>query len=140
MTAKTEKGKLIVNGNTGEIESYNIDGVEYINGNNALGYKGLLPNMYRKPIDNDRFIKIGWAVLGLLKAKPCHVSTKFDIENGLKVISKYSVRGYGKLASVVVTIAVGENLELHITAKASKGWKLLFYNDIVRFGLTLEMP
>ena len=77
LTATTDRGTLVVNRKTGEIESYKIDGIEYINENNALGYKGLLPNMYRKPIDNDRFIKIGWAALGLLKAKPCHISTKF---------------------------------------------------------------
>lgn len=140
LTATTDRGTLVVNRKTGEIESYKIDGIEYINENNALGYKGLLPNMYRKPIDNDRFIKIGWAALGLLKAKPCHISTKFVIDNGLKIVSKYSIRGYGKLAGVTVTIDVGENLELHISARATKGWKLLFYNDIVRFGLTLEMP
>ena len=140
LTATCDDGKLVVNSKTGEIESYNIGGVEYINENNALGFKGLLPNMYRAPIDNDRFIKIGWAVLGMLKAKPKHKNTIFDINNGLKIISKYAVCGYGKIANVIVTIAVDENLELHITAKATKGFKLLFYNDIVRFGLTLEMP
>ncbi len=140
LTATCEDGKLVVNSKTGEIESYNIGGVEYINENNALGHKGLLPNMYRTPIDNDRFIKIGWAVLGMLKAKPKHKNTTFDINNGLKIISKYAVCGYGKIASVTVTIAVDDNLELHISAKATKGFKLIFYNDIVRFGLTLEMP
>lgn len=141
LTATTaDGGKLVVNGKTGEIESYVVGGTEYINEHSALGAKGLLPNMYRTPIDNDRFIKIAWNLLGLLKAKPCHVSTKFVTKDGLTIISKYAIRGYGKLAGVVVTIRVGEDLTLYVTAKATKGWKLAFYNDIVRFGVTLEMP
>lgn len=140
LTATCENGRIIINKKTGEIESYMIGGEEYINGNNALGLRGLLPNMYRKPIDNDRFIKIGWAVLGLLKAQPKHIRTKFVTDNGLKVVSSYKIKGFGNLANVVITIDISDKLELHITAKISKGWKLLFYNDIVRFGVTLEMP
>lgn len=140
LIATSNNGKLVVNKKTGEIESYVIGGVEYINGNNALEYRGLLPNLYRTPIDNDRFIKIAWNILGLLKAKPCHIHTKFITNDGLKIVSKYSIRGYGKLASVIITITIGQDLSLYVTAKATKGWKLLFYNDIVRFGLTLEMP
>lgn len=136
-----DNGKLVISKKTGEILNYCIDGVEYINENNALGYKGLLPNIYRTPIDNDRFIKIAWGILGLLKAKPCHKSTKFVTkEADLKVINTYSIRGYGKLASVVVTITIGKDLSLYVTAKIKKALKLLFYNEIVRFGLTLEMP
>ncbi len=140
LVVNSDRGKLVISKKTGEIESYCVDGVEYINGNNALGYRGILPNMYRKVLDNDRFIKIAWEALGLMKAIPCHRSTKFITTDGVSIVSKYVIKGMGTLAKVVVTTKVGKDLDLHITAKAKKGLKLLCYNDIVRFGVTFEMP
>ena len=86
LVVTSDRGKLVISKKTGEIESYCVDGVEYINGNNALGYRGILPNMYRKVLDNDRFIKIAWEALGLMKAIPCHRSTKFVTTDGVNIV------------------------------------------------------
>ncbi|MEG0546374.1 MAG: glycoside hydrolase family 2 TIM barrel-domain containing protein [Oscillospiraceae bacterium] len=125
---------------SGQILSYKIGDTELINSAPLLKRQGLTPNMFRAPIDNDMFIKILWNFLGLLVAKPCHISSKLNIQENLSIISKYSIRGLGKLASCLVKITINNDGRLDVSTTLSKSLKLLPYSDITRFGLTLEMP
>lgn len=133
-------GRLIISKKDGSIISYKSKGVELINQKPLLGVKGLLPNMYRVPIDNDRFIKVLWKSLGLLTAKPVHLKTKTVDGGELKVISRYAIRGLGRLATAELELKVGADGGIFIAARLKRGWKLLSYSEITRFGITLEMP
>lgn len=125
----------------GEIVSYKPYGVELINENPAAKRKGFVPNMYRAPIDNEMFIKILWFFLGLLKAKPVHISSKMQTDFGkLTFVSKYRICGIGTLAVSTVKITVDNNGTLSVQANIKRGLKLLAYSEITRFGLTFEMP
>ena len=139
LNVTTDNGIIQLNKRNGEILSYVIDGRETINQTPQLGKKGILPNIYRKPIDNDRFIKIGWLFLGTLKALPKHRHTKVKSNECLQIISKYSIRGYGKLATCTITKSITKSGVMTVTAEIKKAIKLSFYSDIPRFGVTMEL-
>lgn len=125
----------------GEIVSYKPYGVELINKNPTAKRKGFVPNIYRSPIDNEMFIKILWFFLGLLKAKPVHISTKIQADcEKLTFVSKYRICGIGTLAVSTVKITVDNNGTLNVQADIKRGLKLFAYSEITRFGLTFEMP
>lgn len=135
-----DSGNMKICKKTGEITSYILNDTQLINQKPRLNAKGILPNMYRKTLDNDRFIKILWSFLGTLKAKPRHISTKIvEDNNKLKVVSKYSFRSFTKVASAVVVKEIGVNGEILVDMTMKKALKLAFYSDIVRCGTTLEL-
>ena len=139
ITVTTDKCIIKLSKRNGEILSYLIDGKEVINQSPQLKKRGILPNIYRKPIDNDRFIKIGWFFLGTLRALPKHRCTSIKMGDSLVVTSKYSIRGYGKLATCIVTKTINNHGEILVNATIKKSLKLAFYSDIPRFGITLEL-
>ncbi len=132
-------GKLAISKKDGSLVSYVIGNDELINQKPLLKKKGLLPNMYRVPIDNDRFIKILWKSLGLLDATPRLISAKIENnEESSTVKTKYAINGKGRLATANIDMKIGGDGRLFFTAQLKKGWKLLKYSDITRFGMTLE--
>ena len=135
----TDKGIITFNKKSGELSSYFIDGKEMINQSPQLKSRGMLPNIYRKPIDNDRFIKIGWSLLGTLKATPKHKRTTISSGDCLILTSKYSIRGYGKLASCTMIRTITNKGHILVDIILKKALKLAFYSDIARFGITLEL-
>ena len=125
---------------SGEITSYKPLGTELINQNPIEKHRGFMPNMFRAPIDNEMFIKIGWNILGLLKAKSVHVKSKLEDDGRLTLVSKYKIKGYGTLAVSTIKITVEKDGKLLVQADIKKALKLIFYSSITRFGVTLEMP
>lgn len=133
------QGKLQISKKDGRLVSYKIGESELINQTPLLTHKGILPNMYRVPIDNDRFIKILWKSLGLLTAKPRFISAKIENnDQGVTVKTKYAISGKGRLATATIQMKVSADGSLFFKAGLKKGWKLFKYSDITRFGLTLE--
>lgn len=117
-----------------------MHGKEIINQAPRLGTRALLPNMTRLTLDNDRFIKIAWQILGTLNAKAKFRGCKINAtDSALVITNKYSIRGMGKLATFVVTMTIGNTGEILVNVRAKKSLKLAFYSDIVRCGVTLEL-
>lgn len=132
---------IVISKKSGEILSYTVDSTQLINQSPLLSKRGFLPNIYRGVIDNDRFIQILWNILGYHKAKSYIKKSRAIIENDLvKVYNVYTVRCFGKLASVKVNFVINAKGEISVTAKIKKALKLVAYSELPRFGLTLEMP
>ncbi|MEG1608293.1 MAG: beta-galactosidase small subunit, partial [Clostridia bacterium] len=134
-------GKIVVDKKSGQLVSYMVAGKELVNQKPLLNKKGFLPNIYRGVIDNDRFIQILWKAIGYDHAKVCARGCKIKIvDNCVKIVNKYSLRFFGKIAGVKVNTIVDAKGKMHISATIKKGLKLAFYSEMPRFGLTLEMP
>lgn len=141
ITLLFDKGTLIYDLKRGEIVSYTCNNVEFINQSPHHGVKGLLPNMYRGEIDNDRFIKILWNLIGYNRLNKTFCKAQY-INKGNNVIinSKYKLSRYGTIAKVNIRLNIQSNGVIDVTVSAVKGLKMLYYSDIPRFGTTLEMP
>lgn len=134
-------GSCIYDGNNGELVSYNIDNVEMINPCPRLGRKGMLPNMYRGLLDNDMFIQILWKIIGMQKNLPKYKGSSIIVsENSVNICAKYCFSSFGNIAKVSICYLIKASGEIDVTVKATKGLKMFAYNDIVRLGITLEMP
>lgn len=134
-------GTMLFDVKNGQILSYCPSGTELVNSKPVSGLCGFVPNIYRAPIDNEMFIKIAWRFLGLLKAKPVHISTKTEqTGDKLTFVSKYRICGFGTLAVCTVYMTVNGDGSLHIKADIKRAIKLMLYSSITRFGLTFEMP
>lgn len=140
-TVNFDKGIFVFNSKTSEILSYKCDDVELINKKPLLGKRALLPNICRGYLDNDRFIKILWVILGYDKAKlKCKGSKVTVNDTSLTIVTDYSLRFIGKLASVQVKMEITSKGKINVDATIKRGIKLIPYSELPRFGLTLEMP
>lgn len=135
------QGKIVFSKTSGELLSYNADGIEFINSNPADSIKGFLPNIYRAPIDNDTH---GWSTKWnkkrLEKAKPVFKAISYEKKNGNVAVNvKYNIlSGKLKIYESIVRYVIHSDGTLEITSSLSRE----FYadKDIPRFGLTVELP
>ncbi len=134
-------GELVFNGSTGNVESYCVNGTEYINQSPAFA-KGFFPNIYRARLDNDTWPAEPWLKAGYnnYEVKCEGISAK---QCGKSVVVTESLAlhsSIGTFAKVQVNITVNGCGALSVNTsfmpiKAKKAAK-----SFCRFGLTFEMP
>lgn len=122
---------------TGALISYYMNGQEYLNVNPAGEQRGLLPNIYRAPLDNDMYIKKQWHKRGLDQTKI--VGKKLIIQQRkqcLRVNVKQTIRAKKTFASVRTVYDIYANgvLKVQMRLKPRR-----FFNEIARFGFTVEL-
>ncbi|MDE6550949.1 MAG: hypothetical protein K2M44_05585 [Clostridia bacterium] len=133
--ASASGGDIKINRRSGELCSYVCGGRQLINTHPYDGYFGFVPHIYRGVIDNDRFVKMGWEVLGLHSAHP--VMCRCSLSGGA-VIVRYNIvtRGIFILARVKVVYRLKGD-ELIVETSLSKVNP--FFASIPCFGLGMEV-
>lgn len=136
-----ENGKVVFNKKTGELASYTCDGTELMNSMPAGGIKGLLPNVYRAPIDNDSHgPSPKWNVKKLSNAKPNFMSLSFESEDdSVVVLVKYMIAsGKKKLYRSDIRYTIFADGAISVLTNLAR--EPFSDKDIPRFGITLELP
>lgn len=136
-------GSLVISKKYGQLESYIVDGVQYINQTPAKN-KGFLPNVYRAYTDNDVRRKAGWQKAGY-NDYHCNVKdisitkgTKdIKIDVAFRLISNNTHKAF---AEVNVKYDVKYGGVIDIFSSFNPVSKKTVAKDIPRFGLTVEMP
>lgn len=141
LTVNFKDGSFIYDKTSGEIVSYCYMHQELINPSPIMGKRGILPNIYRATIDNDKYISMAWKVLGMDKAKSEFKGMKTAVHTDkVQIDAVYNVSRFGKIARFNIAYTVYSDGHIDVTVKVVKGLKMAFYSDVVRVGVTLEMP
>lgn len=141
---KTENGQLIFNTLTGELESYEINGTEYINSAPVGSSFGFGVSIYRAPLDNDRYLNMVWSK-NMLDTERLYISTKkkgnksYKLDNKSVVIENdYVLKTIkGRMAKVRIKYTIHGDGSLNVNAKCLNSAIIMY---APRFGLTFEMP
>ena len=136
-----ENGQLIFNKKTGELESFEKNGNEFINYGGFGSSNGFGISVFRAPIDNDRRLQIIWNKYALESERLClcdKISTSTEGDSFIiEGIYKLKTLKAKQLLKLKIRYSVKIDGELKIDVKCLKSRKIPF---IPRFGLTLEMP
>ncbi len=141
---KTEKGSLIFNTSTGEFESYEQNGTEFINNAPFGNSKGFGISIYRAPLDNDKYLNIVWSK-NMLDTERLYLIKKekaknaYILKDGCIVIENdYALKTIkGKMAKVRIRYVIHNNGIVEASAKCLYS-AIIMYTP--RFGFTFEMP
>ena len=93
-----DRGHLVFNGTTGQIEDYVVDGVPLLHPD-PEGEIGPAVALYRAPLDNDMNLRRNWERLGLDRAcfyikKPGTVAKMYMVtDNGVEITADYVLAG-----------------------------------------------
>ena len=138
---KIENGQLIFNKKTGEFESFEKNGNEFINFAGFGSSKGFGISVFRAPLDNDRYPQMLWKRFALEseklvlcgKIKTQEFGDSFVIEG----IYKLSTIKTKKLLKLRIRYIIKIDGSINIEVKCLSSKRIMF---APRFGLTLEMP
>lgn len=141
ITVSFDGGELIFDRKSGEIASYKIGGKELINQSPAAN-KGLVPNIFRAMLDNDRPIIEQWKNSGFDSVKSVPTAVSLCSKDGNAVITVElnlrSVKGVIAKVQLVYTVDAAGNIKVDATLNSKKEMKA--FAVLPRFGLMLEMP
>jgi beta-galactosidase len=135
-----DNGKIIFNTKTGELESYNINGNEFINNAPYGNFVGIGATVYRAPIDNDMYLKLVWNSNKLDTEKLYLKKCKFRVEDNKIVIwndYRLSTVSSKNLASVSIAYDIFADGKMSVKLFCNRS-KLIMY--VPRFGAVFEMP
>lgn len=137
---KINNGEIIFNIKTGELESYNVAGNEFINTAPFGNLTGIGASVFRAPIDNDRNIKAVWNKMKLstetMIFKKCSYSTtgnKLVINN----VFKLSTVAVKRLGQISVNYEIFADGAMCVSVCCDKAKTIMF---APRFGAVVEMP
>ncbi len=112
---------------------------EYINRNPLDEMFGLVPHIYRAPLDNDKYLDVIWKLLNLDKTTPTLSSCKPITQNGKKFVRTsyiFTLHGLFPLAKAVIDYHFNENGTIYTEARLKK--LSPFFSSIPRFGIQCE--
>ena len=140
-------GNIMFNKIDGTLQSYSYNGVEYVSQkpSNPRCQKGIIPCIYRAPIDNYMYVRKGWEKIGLDKAHfaMCSISTPIAEGNHYLINVVFNVLGLkGSMLSkhdmkFVYTYKVHEDGVVDVDVRVENKGKTI---DMPRIGSILEMP
>lgn len=144
---KLENGQIIYNNSTGELESYIVNGNEFINTAPFGSRAGFGVSIYRAPIDNDMYLNKAWTkkrldteIISLINKKSIQNSYTIDSNDHAVVISNNYVLSTIKCSNILkfnLTYRIYNNGGVQVSAKVLSGRNVRF---MPRFALTFEMP
>lgn len=138
-----ENGSVAFSTESGMIESYVVNGKEYINESPAFA-KGFIPNIYRAFLDNDTKYRDKWIKAGYDDYK-C-ICTDFEVEfkkDKAEVEVEYKLKSKKTLlplGTAEIEYKIYGNGAIKVESKFKPIAKKLLAGHMPRFGLTLEMP
>ena len=136
-----ENGQLVFNKKTGEFESFEKNGNEFINYGGFGSSKGFGISVFRAPIDNDRYPQMLWKKFALESEKLSLISKIKTEEIGdtfvIEGIYKLSTVKTKKLLKLKIRYAIKIDGSINIDVKCLSSKRIMF---VPRFGLTFEMP
>lgn len=141
LTLTFENGHFAFNKTTGLPENYKINGTEFLN-QDPVDVKGFTPNVFRALLDNDAHHKNKWLKPGYddLKTK----CTAFDYEesdsNVIVTTEHIMENSVFPVFNVRITYTIHKNGTTDIRTALKPFVNPLIENDMLRFGLTFEMP
>ena len=141
-TISFDNGSVTFSNESGMIESYIVNGKEFINNSPAFA-KGFIPNIYRAFLDNDTKYRDEWIEAGYDDYKCIctdfeveYKKNKAEIEVEYKLKSKKSLLPLGK---VEIEYEIYGNGAIKVETKFKPIAKKRLSEHMPRFGLTLEM-
>ena len=138
-----DNGSVTFSNESGMIESYIVNGKEFINTAPAFA-KGFIPNIYRAFLDNDTKYREEWIKAGYDDYK-C-ICTDFEVEfkkNKAEIEVEYKLKSKKSLlplGKVEIEYTIYGNGAIKVEAKFKTVAKKRLSGHMPRFGLTLEMP
>jgi hypothetical protein len=135
-----DNGGIIFNTKTGELESYNVNGNEFVNNAPYGNFTGIGATVYRAPIDNDMYLKLLWNRKKLDTEKLYFKKCKFRVEDNKLVICndyRLSTVASKNLASVSIFYNIFADGKMSVMLFCNRS-KLIMYAP--RFGAVFEMP
>lgn len=140
-----ERGHLVFNGTTGQIEDYVVDGVPLLHPD-PEGEVGPAVALYRAPLDNDMNLRRNWERLGLDRAgfyikKPGAVAKMYMVtDNGVEITADYVLAGprVPRLGSFRLTYTVYRTGKVRLDVLCLRPNRRL--RHLPRYGVVLEMP
>lgn len=140
-----DRGHLVFNGTTGQIENYVVDGVPLLHPD-PEGEIGPAVTLYRAPLDNDMNLRRNWERLGLDRAsfyikKPGTVAKMYMVtDNGVEITADYVLAGPRApwLGSFRLTYTVYRTGKVRLDVLCLRPNRRL--RHLPRYGVVLEMP
>lgn len=132
-------GKVSFSKETGLMMSYMVGEKELLNATPAAGVKGIVPSLYRAPIDNDRDIARRWIKNGLDRYETeCVLFELKGVGNNIIVKTVQSITVKKKeLCRIKVDYVVSGDGAVEINQEMLSCKEL--YNEPPRFGFTVEL-
>ena len=140
-----DRGHLVFNGTTGQIEDYVVDGVPLLHPD-PEGEIGPAVALYRAPLDNDMNLRRNWERLGLDRAgfyikKPGTVAKMYMVtDNGVEITADYVLAGprVPWLGSFRLTYTVYRTGKVRLDVLCLRPNRRL--RHLPRYGVVMEMP
>lgn len=139
-----EGGSILFNKSTGFIESYIVDGVEFVNQSPIRFHKGFGFELYRAPFDNDMYMRKNWDKMKLSQMsyslRKCSVDTKDDhVKISMKFEGNTPIRYVWSdfVARFSLDYTIYSDGKIRVDSKLNK---LAGIRNLPRFGMILEMP
>ncbi len=140
-----EGGSVRFEKETGKLLSYQRGGVEFINQNPA-DETGFIPNIFRAYIDNDRHFTKDWDSAGHSDYSCVLREFEFELEDDedapeVELELDYDlVSGKRTIAKVELEITILPSGAMEVSSKLRLKHKKEMAQNMLRFGLKLEMP
>ena len=140
-----DRGHLVFNGTTGQIEDYVVDGVPLLHPD-PEGEIGPAVALYRAPLDNDMNLRRNWERLGLDRAgfyikNPGTVAKMYMVtDNGVEITADYVLAGprVPWLGSFRLTYTVYRTGKVRLDVLCLRPNRRL--RHLPRYGVVMEMP
>ena len=139
VTAHFDGGEAVFCKSCGALRAYTVGGKQYFNDDPVDNKYGLFPNMYRALLDNDAHKRGFWRYNRLHRLQ--YPLTGFSYTEDGKVTATFSVEGGGiKLFDLTLAYTVGGKGTVEVEATLTPVADRDINKDLIRFGLTLELP
>ncbi|MGN0634849.1 MAG: glycoside hydrolase family 2 TIM barrel-domain containing protein [Acutalibacteraceae bacterium] len=139
VTAHFDGGEAVFCKSCGALRAYTVGGKQYFNDDPVDNRYGLFPNMYRALLDNDAHRRGFWRYHRLHHLQ--YPLTGFSYTEDGKVTATFSVEGGGiKLFDLTLIYTVGGKGTVEVAATLTPVADRDINKDLIRFGLTLELP
>lgn len=134
-----EGGEVSFSKETGLMTSYKVGEKELLNIAPAAGVKGIIPSLYRAPIDNDRDIAVKWNKNGLDKYETACLL--FELKGSgsniiVKTVQSITVKKK-ELCVIKVDYTVSGDGVIEVDQEMLSSKNL--YKELPRFGFTVEL-
>ena len=138
---KTNDGAIAFSKSTGELNKFTSDGVELFNTKPSDGRAGILPNIFRVPLDNDAFNGVPkWNRDKLSKLTAEFKGIKASQTTDCVLINVYYDMSVGKKVYYKNLTEYKVYSDGTVKVKSSLDRKMNSWKDLPRFGITVELP
>lgn len=136
-----DNGEIIFNTNTGFIESYIKNGVQFLNKAPFANFTGIGTDIYRAPIDNDMYLKKVWSRLKMETENfvLCHKKPYKTDDNCIVLENIYKIRTVAtkNLCKVKIEYKIYNDGSIKVEQECISSKNIMY---APRFGAMFEMP